>query len=418
MSFQRISNVARRYTLLVIVVLTDFSILFQNAPLVTSAFTSTAFRLLKVSSFVFSSSLQSQNSITVSQEQEPQRPPSPSPLVKRQYETFLWKPSTFIHFERDHHPTDITQFNINYRVEGPTDGEPILLVHGFGANVNHFRNNIPHLVEQGYRVYAIDLLGFGASDKPKNVIYSIELWADLLSDFIRHLSSSTISIHDSAILENDKKKKKKKWVIAGNSIGGLCSLATAVKEKDLIGGCILFNCAGAMTGFRYDELPIFLWPILWVIQNVFFGDFVGSFFFQNFKTRTNVERILKEQGVYVDQRHVNDELLEILLGPSDDEGAKDVFLRVFRGPPGPSPENLLQVMESPVLAIWGKQDPWTPHDGGLHPATELHKYAKGPFELVVLDSVGHCPHDETPDQVNALVSNFLRNLPIANDFNK
>lgn len=114
-----------------------------------------------------------------------------------------------------------------------------------------------------------------------------------------------------------------------------------------------------MTGFRYKELPIFIWPILWFVQKVFFGDFVGSFFFNNFKTRQNVESILKEQGVYVDKTHVDDELLEILLGPSEDEGAKDVFLRVFRGPPGPSPENLLQELESPVLAIWGKSDPWT-----------------------------------------------------------
>ena len=49
-------------------------------------------------------------------------------------------------------------YNINYRVEGPKDGPPILLVHGFGANVNHFRFQFPTLVAEGYRVYAVDLL--------------------------------------------------------------------------------------------------------------------------------------------------------------------------------------------------------------------------------------------------------------------
>jgi pimeloyl-ACP methyl ester carboxylesterase len=165
-----------------------------------------------------------------------------------------------------------------------------------------------------------------------------------------------------------------------------------------------------MTGFRYDELPIFLWPILWFVQNVVFGDVVGTFFFQNFKTRTNVESILNEQGVYVDKTNVDDELLEILLGPSEDDGAKEVFLRVFRGPPGPSPESLLPNLETPVLAIWGSEDPWTPHDGGLHPATNFDKYAKGPFQLILLNGVGHCPHDEAPDQVNTILMDFLANL--------
>lgn len=52
---------------------------------------------------------------------------------------------------------------------GPDDAPPILLIHGFGASVGHFRKNFPALVGAGYRVYAIDLLGFGASDKPKDV---------------------------------------------------------------------------------------------------------------------------------------------------------------------------------------------------------------------------------------------------------
>jgi pimeloyl-ACP methyl ester carboxylesterase len=52
---------------------------------------------------------------------------------------------------------------------GPADGQPIMLIHGFGASVGHWRNNVPAMVERGYRTYAIDLLGFGGSDKPKEV---------------------------------------------------------------------------------------------------------------------------------------------------------------------------------------------------------------------------------------------------------
>ena len=79
-------------------------------------------------------------------------------------------------------------YNINYRVDGDRGNPPIILVHGFGANANHFRHNIPRLARAGYRVFAIDLSGFGASDKPKNVEYSIDLWVDLLSSFIRDMT--------------------------------------------------------------------------------------------------------------------------------------------------------------------------------------------------------------------------------------
>jgi pimeloyl-ACP methyl ester carboxylesterase len=98
------------------------------------------------------------------------------PHVQRYYETYRW-----IYNEND--------FKINYRVEGPQKGTRILWVHGFVANVNHFRHQFPALAQEGYRVYAIDSLGFGASDKPKDELYSIDLFVELLVDFVQHMSN-------------------------------------------------------------------------------------------------------------------------------------------------------------------------------------------------------------------------------------
>jgi pimeloyl-ACP methyl ester carboxylesterase len=57
------------------------------------------------------------------------------------------------------------------------------LVHGFGAFLQHYRDNIKELADNGSRVWAITLLGFGKSEKP-NVTYSELMWAELLRDFI------------------------------------------------------------------------------------------------------------------------------------------------------------------------------------------------------------------------------------------
>ena len=97
------------------------------------------------------------------------------------------------------------------------------------ANCNHFRHQFPALVASGYRVYAMDLLGFGASEKPANVPYSIDLFTQQMIDF-------------AATRDTDSK-----WILAGNSMGGLCSLNAAAKiEKEHaprfeIASIVLFN---------------------------------------------------------------------------------------------------------------------------------------------------------------------------------
>ncbi len=65
----------------------------------------------------------------------------------------------------------------------------MLLVHGFGGNADHWRKNTPALAARGHRAYAIDLLGYGYSDKPDprggppNTIYTFDTWGAQLADF-------------------------------------------------------------------------------------------------------------------------------------------------------------------------------------------------------------------------------------------
>src|SRR5579859_4240178 len=71
-----------------------------------------------------------------------------------------------------------------YTVKGARDAQPLLLVHGLvpGASSYEWRKNIDALAGQ-FRVYALDLLGFGLSDHPA-VAYNAELLTDLIHDFI------------------------------------------------------------------------------------------------------------------------------------------------------------------------------------------------------------------------------------------
>lgn len=87
-----------------------------------------------------------------------------------------------------------------YTIAGE-DGPAVLLVHGFGAFGEHYRDNIHGLARAGNRVWAITLLGFGKSEKP-NIVYTELLWAELLRDFIVDVVGEPVHL-------------------VGNSIGGM-----------------------------------------------------------------------------------------------------------------------------------------------------------------------------------------------------
>lgn len=60
---------------------------------------------------------------------------------------------------------------------------PLILLHGFGASIEQWRHNISVLSQQ-HRVYALDLLGFGASRKAYTQ-YGVNLWREQIYDFWR-----------------------------------------------------------------------------------------------------------------------------------------------------------------------------------------------------------------------------------------
>lgn len=295
--------------------------------------------------------------------------------LQRYFETFIWQGR-----------------KINYREDGPHEGTlPVLIIHGFGASINHWRNNIPAIVESGqFRVYTIDLIGFGGSEKasPKEVEYGIPLWKDLVVEFI------------------NAQDHEEKWCLIGNSIGSLTALAAASElGEERVRAVALMNCAGGLTSFRYSELNPLQAVLLRIFNTVLFNRFTGPYLFENFRKQTNIAKVLEQ--VYIDKKAISEDLLEILCEPSMDEGACDVFLAILNAEPGPTPEELLLKMTwCPMLVLWGESDPWTPLRQGIHPGIRFPDYHPG-IDLQVIPNAGHCIHDECPEKVNKILVPFL-----------
>jgi pimeloyl-ACP methyl ester carboxylesterase len=268
---------------------------------------------------------------------------------------------------------------IEYTVMG--SGRPLVLVHGFGANIGHWRKNIPVLAAAGYRVFALDLLGFGGSDKPP-LDYTLQLWEQLLQDFW------TAHIQEPA-------------VFVGNSIGALLSLMVVADHPEISAGAVVINCAGGLS-HRPDELNPPLRLVMGVFNKLVRSKVTGSFLFNRVRQKPQIRRTLLQ--VYRNPEAVTDELVDLLYTPSCDPGAQQVFASILSAPPGPSPSELLPKVKRPLLVIWGADDPWTPIAGAkiFQSASDSQ-----PIQVVPIPNAGHCPHDERPDVVNQLILTWL-----------
>jgi pimeloyl-ACP methyl ester carboxylesterase len=278
-------------------------------------------------------------------------------------------------------------YQICHTVQGT--GDPLVLIHGFGASIGHWRKNIPVLAAAGYEVHALDLLGFGASDKPA-IDYKLEVWEALLQDYWReHINRPAVFI--------------------GNSIGGLLTLMMLADFPEMAKAGVLLNCAGGLN-HRPEELNPPLRLVMGTFTKLVSSNLFGPLVFNEVRRKFRIRGSLKQ--VYRNRDAITDELVEILHQPSGDLGAQKVFASIVSAPPGPRPTELLPQIKQPLLVLWGENDPWTPIQGAtvyrelsetdaIQPDVTFHS----------IPDTGHCPHDERPEVVNPLITDWLRTQP-------
>ena len=118
------------------------------------------------------------------------------------------------------------------------------------------------------------------------------------------------------------------------------------------------------------------------------------------------------QGAYHQSIAADQELLQLIARPARRPAAARALRAMSLGmalrPRGATAPALLQQLQRPLLLIWGRQDRFVP----LSIGQQIHACWPN-TELQVIDACGHCPHDERPDQVIAVVLPWLdRNLGV------
>ncbi|EJK47906.1 hypothetical protein THAOC_33338 [Thalassiosira oceanica] len=322
------------------------------------------------------------------------------------------------------------------------DKPTVILAHGFAASTVYWRETIKALSEDGYNVFALDLLGQGRSSKP----YSNDGGGPLLSDTgtgsLRPALPSevgkntetnveySISLYGEMVDDFARQFKLEEVVLMGNSIGSLVCLSAATGDccidpylSSRVRGLCLFNC-----GIGLNSMNVLKNPDFSRFQVALFSGLFGALNALIFGNRTllryllNVvtEDLLRDalRSLYPrNPDRVDEQLVESFYRPAKTggDGGVDVVAQIYTNEAGYTPmeyhDRYKDLLDSlPLHLIWGTADVVTPLTGdvGVFYCDRVanNRSGKQTTSIELVDA-GHLLFDEKPEEVHASMFKWL-----------
>jgi pimeloyl-ACP methyl ester carboxylesterase len=269
------------------------------------------------------------------------------------------------HDHRDHNYfCDLDGVKVHYVTYG--DGPDIVLLHGLGANIYCWRFLIPEL-SKNFRVWALDLPGFGKSDAPRDMNYNVQTQSSLVSLFL-------------------EKQNLKSITIAGNSLGGAIAAEVTVNRTDLVKNLILINSAHDPRIMKFSLKPLrrfipYLAPLM-TDQGV--SLYMRQLYGANFE-------VTKEDVAAYTAPYRNKNLDRHFAFYNSFESLKVAGLL-----------DRMKTIVAPVLIVWGAHDKITPVKYGR----ELHKILSH-SKIAIHPTAGHHPQEEEPLWLASEIQKFV-----------
>ncbi|HKR10695.1 MAG TPA: alpha/beta fold hydrolase [Pyrinomonadaceae bacterium] len=257
-------------------------------------------------------------------------------------------------------------------------GLPIVFIHGIDAGVSSFmwRKNFDDLAKD-FPVFALDLLGFGFSDKPSAAPYSADLYVELISDFIREVAGGRANI-------------------VASSLGASYAVRVADEHPELVNSIILNAPAG------YDTMNTRPGMAGAAFYGLLQSPVLGTSFYNVMASERSI-RDYARRTLFYDYRRVTDRLVAHLYATSHQPGAQYAIAAFMSGYLNCDMRPAFSRLDQPMVLVWGKQDVSTP----VSKAVALIE-SNPRAQLVVFDFCRVLPEQEHPEKFNALVRESFR----------
>lgn len=251
-------------------------------------------------------------------------------------------------------------------------GLPIVFIHGISAGYSSFmwRKNFDPL-SADFRVLALDLIGFGFSDKPANITYSPDLYVDLISDFIREVAGGRANI-------------------VASSLGASYAIRVAAEHPDLVNAMILNSLAASDTHSRPGMTGAAFYGLL---QSPVLGTS-----FHNVMASERSIRDYARTTMFYDYRRVTDRLVAQLYATSHQPGSQHAVAAFLAGYLNTDVTKSFVRLTQPVTIVCGQQD--TTASLAISKAmARMNPNAR----LEIFDFCRMMPEQEHPETFNQLV---------------
>lgn len=238
-------------------------------------------------------------------------------------------------------------------------GPPVVLIHGFGGHTFSYRRNIPALAGH-HRVIAVDLMGFGYSERPEHADYSLTAQAQLVLGLMDELGIDSASV-------------------VGHSMGGEVAMRVAEAAPERVQNLVL---VASVSGDRFPTLPPtpIIKPFMPLLSRL-------------------TARFLLKRGFY-DRTKLTDEVREGYRGPRRVRGFMDGIYQLMRDARH-DPKIAYDRITQPTLILWARGEKLP---GSM--LTRLRNHLPR-SEVRYIEEAGHLLLEEQPDAVNREILRFI-----------